>query len=125
MPEWQEPVLELTGGRGVDHVVEVGGVGTLQRSLAAVRVGGRVSLIGVLTGVDAVPFNSQPIVGRSICVQGIYVGSRADFDAMNRAMERHAIRPVIDRVFPFDQALDAYRHFAARAHVGKVVIGEA
>ena len=99
MPEWQEPVLELTGGR--------------------------VSLIGVLTGVDAVPFNSQPIVGRSICVQGIYVGSRADFDAMNRAMERHAIRPVIDRVFPFDQALDAYRHFAARAHVGKVVIGEA
>jgi len=118
-PDWQADVLSLTGGRGVDHVVEVGGAGTLPRSVEAARLGGQVHLIGVLTGGE---INPTPVLRRNITLRGIYVGSRQMFQAMNRAIALHRLRPVIDRVFPFDQARDAYRHLASQAHVGKVVI---
>jgi len=118
-PEWQDAVLELTSGRGADHVVEVGGAGTLSRSVAAVRIGGQVALIGVLTGGQIDP---SAIMRRNVTLRGIFVGSREMFEAMNRAISQHDLRPVIDKVFGFAQAQDAYRHLEAASHVGKVVI---
>ncbi len=118
-PEWHEQVMALTGNRGVDHVVEVGGAGTLARSVEAARVGGQVHLIGVLTGGE---INPTPILRRNTIVRGIYVGSRQMFQAMNAAIALHQIRPVIDRVFPFEQAREAYHYMKSQQHVGKVVI---
>jgi len=118
-PEWNEQVLALTGGRGVDHVVEVGGAGTLGRSVEATRLGGQVHLIGVLTGGE---INPTPILRRNILVRGIYVGSRQMFEAMNAAVSLHKIHPVIDRVFEFDEAREAYLYMKGQQHVGKVVI---
>ncbi|MCW3473774.1 zinc-dependent alcohol dehydrogenase family protein [Limobrevibacterium gyesilva] len=120
VPEWQEAVLAATEGRGADHVVEVGGAGTFARSLQAVRLGGKVSLIGVLTG--QAEMNPTPIMRRLINVQGIYVGSREMFEAMNRAIALHMLRPVIDRVFAFDDAKAAFRLMESAAHFGKIVI---
>ena len=120
VPEWDRRVRELADGLGVDHVVEVGGSGTLARSLRAVRTGGRISLIGVLTGAGEI--DPSPILRKSVAMQGIYVGSRATFEEMNRAIVTSAMRPVIDRVFPLDEAPAAYRHLASGAHFGKVVI---
>jgi NADPH:quinone reductase-like Zn-dependent oxidoreductase len=119
-PEWGDKVRELSGGRGVDHVVEVGGAGTLGQSLRAVRTGGHVALIGVLSGQGQV--NPLPILMKNVRVSGIYVGSRAMFEAMNRAIALHQLRPVVDRVFPFSQTIDAFRHLESGAHFGKVVI---
>ena len=119
-PEWQEAVRELTDGNGVDHVVEVGGAGTLQRSIDSVRLGGSVHLIGVLTG--AAELNPMGILAQGATVRGVFVGSREMFEAMNRAIAAHAMRPVIDRVFPFAEAKAALRHLEAQAHLGKVVI---
>jgi NADPH:quinone reductase-like Zn-dependent oxidoreductase len=118
-PDWQHEVLALTGGAGVDYVVEVGGAGTLPRSLEAARIGGQVGLIGVLTGGQIDP---TPVMRRNVTLRGIYVGSRGLFEAMNRAIALHGLRPVIDRVFAFNEARDAYRHLQSAAHVGKVVI---
>ena len=118
-PEWHEQVLALTNGRGVDHVVEVGGAGTLGRSVEAARIGGQVHLIGVLTGGE---INPTPVLRRNTVLRGIYVGSRQMFQAMNAAIALHGIRPVIDRVFEFDRARDAYYHLKGQTHVGKVVI---
>jgi len=84
-PKWEVPVRELTGGRGVDYVIEVGGAGTLAQSMKAVRAGGQVSLIGVLSGGTG-QVNPLPILMRNIRVQGIFVGSREMFEAMNRAI---------------------------------------
>ncbi len=119
-PEWHTEVMALTGGRGVDHVVEVGGAGTLQRSAEAVRIGGQVHLIGILTGGGEI--NPTPILRRNIILRGIYVGSRQMFAAMNQAVTQHRIRPVIDRVFPFAEAKAAYHYMTTQAHLGKVVI---
>jgi NADPH:quinone reductase-like Zn-dependent oxidoreductase len=121
VPDWDKRVRELTGGTGVDLIVEVGGAGTLTRSMRAVRTGGTIVLIGVLSGVAA-EFNPMPILMKSIRVQGIYVGSRSMFEAMNRAITYAGLRPVIDRVFEFEQAPDALRHLESGAHVGKIVI---
>jgi len=120
-PDWEKIVLELTGGRGADVVVEVGGAGTLEKSLNAVRYGGIVTLIGVLTGT-AGPIPTAAILRRHMRVQGIYVGSREMFDEMNRAIAQHGLKPHIDRTFGFDDARAAYEHLAAAAHTGKVVI---
>ena len=120
-PDWEKAVLELTGGRGADVVVEVGGAGTLEKSLNAVRYGGTVTLIGVLTGT-AGPIPTAAILRRHMRVQGIYVGSREMFDEMNRAIAQHGLKPHIDRTFGFDDARAAYEHLAAAAHTGKVVI---
>lgn len=120
-PDWEQAVRQLTSGRGVDHVIEVGGLGTLAKSLAAAKVSGRVSLIGVLSGGDGA-VNPLPALFNRITVQGIYVGSRAMFADMNRAVEINRLTPVIDRVFPFAEALDAYRYLKSGSHFGKVVI---
>jgi len=121
-PAWSEKVVELTDGRGVDCVVEIGGPGTLERSLKALAVGGHVSLIGSSLSPSGTMLDPLLLGGRGITLGSISVGSRADFEAMNRAIEMHRLRPVIDRTFPFAEALDAYRHFESRAHFGKVVI---
>jgi NADPH:quinone reductase-like Zn-dependent oxidoreductase len=120
-PDWDKVVRERTGGEGVDHVIEVGGAGTLSRSLRAVKLGGRVSLIGVLSGAAA-EVNILPVLMKNVRIQGIFVGSRAMFEAMNRAIALHQLHPVIDRVFPIEQTADAYRHMERGAHFGKVVI---
>jgi NADPH:quinone reductase-like Zn-dependent oxidoreductase len=118
-PDWHERVLALTGGKGADHVVEVGGAGTLPRSVEAARPGGQVHLIGVLTKGEIDP---TPILRRNILLRGIYVGSRQMFEAMNAAIALHRTRPVIDRVFGFGDAREAYHYMALGQHVGKVVI---
>jgi NADPH:quinone reductase-like Zn-dependent oxidoreductase len=118
--DWEKKVLELTAGIGVDHIVEVGGAGTLPRSLKAVRLGGTISLIGVLSGTGEV--NPIPILMKSVRVQGIFVGSREMFEAMNRAIALHRLKPVVDRVFSFEQAPDALRYMESGAHFGKIVI---
>jgi NADPH:quinone reductase-like Zn-dependent oxidoreductase len=121
IPDWDQKVVELTNGTGADHIIEVGGPGTLARSMNAVRVGGRISVIGLLTGGEGT-VNPMPILGKQIQVQGIFVGSREMFEALNRAMVLHQLRPVIDRVFSFDEAHAALRHLESGAHFGKVVI---
>ena len=118
-PEWQHGVLEATANRGVDLVVEVGGAGTLPRSIDSVRFGGKIALIGVLTSGE---INPTKLMRKSATLQGIYVGSRDMFLAMNRAIALQKMRPVIDRVFEFDQAHEAYRHLASASHFGKLVI---
>jgi NADPH:quinone reductase-like Zn-dependent oxidoreductase len=118
-PEWDQQVLDITDGRGVDAVVEVGGAGTLERSINAVRVAGTIALIGVLTGGE---INPVMVMRKSIRLQGIYVGSRRMFRDMNRAVELHALKPVIHQVYPFDQAQDAFRAMADAGHFGKLVV---
>lgn len=120
-PEWDRVVRELTLGIGVDHVVEVGGPGTLPLSLKAVRTGGVVSLIGVLSD-PAGAVNPVPILMKSITVRGIYVGSRSMFERMNRAIEAHHLRPVIDRTFSVHDIIPAFQHMESGAHFGKIVL---
>ncbi len=119
-PEWDKPVRAMTGGKGVDMIVEVGGAGTLPASLKAVRLGGYIALIGVLSGGGDV--NPVPILMKNIRVQGIFVGSRKMFENMNRAIETAGMHPIVDRVFGFDQATEALKHMESGAHFGKVVI---
>ena len=121
-PNWEEEVYRLTDSVGVDCVIEVGGAGTLAKSIKSVRYGGKIGLIGVLSGV-AGEINPQPILGKSIALQGIYVGSREMFEAMNRASAHHQLKPVIDRVFEFTEAKEAYQYMKSGSHFGKVVIG--
>jgi len=119
-PDWEERVRKITGG-GVDHVVEVGGSGTLMKSFRAVRMGGTVSVIGALSG-GAGDVSPLPILMKNIRVQGIFVGSREMFEAMNRAISNHRLKPVIDSTFPFTEAPAAMRYLESAAHLGKVVI---
>jgi NADPH:quinone reductase-like Zn-dependent oxidoreductase len=119
-PDWEKAALELTNGGGVDHLVELGGAGTLSRSFKACKIGGTISLIGVLSGGDGV--NPMPILMKHLRLQGIYVGSRQMFEDMNRAIELHKLKPVIDKVFEFDQAKEALKHMESGAHFGKIVI---
>ena len=120
-PEWDRKVRELTGGEGVDHIVEVGGAGTLSKSLRCIRTAGQVSLIGVLSGGSG-EVALFPVLMKNVRVQGIYVGSRAMFEAMNRAIALHKLHPVVDRVFPFEETAAAFRHMEQGAHFGKIVI---
>ncbi len=119
-PEWDKAVLELTGGLGVDHVVEIGGAGTLPRSINAVKTGGIVSLIGILSGAGQI--DPMTLLFKNARIQGILVGSREMFEGMNRAMAINQVHPVIDKVFPFNQAREAYRHLESGTHFGKVCI---
>jgi NADPH:quinone reductase-like Zn-dependent oxidoreductase len=120
-PDWDKEVMTLTAGRGADITVEVGGAGTLPRSFLATRLGGRIAVIGLLTGAGA-QVDPMPILRRNLRVQGLYVGNRQMFEAMNRAIEANGLKPVIDKVFPFAQAKDAYRHMKSQTHFGKIVI---
>ena len=120
-PEWDKRVLGLTEGEGVDHVIELGGGETLERSLKAVRVGGTVNVIGALSGARtelAITF----ILMKSVRLQGIFVGSREIFEAMNKAVAYHHLKPVIDRVFPFEKAPEAFALMRDRGHFGKIAI---
>jgi NADPH:quinone reductase-like Zn-dependent oxidoreductase len=120
-PKWGDAVRAFTGGRGVDVVVEVGGAGTFDQSVAALRYGGSMSLLGVLTGAGG-PINTYALFHRAIHVHGIYVGSVRMFEALNRALTATKIEPIIDRVFAFDEARAAYEHLASGRHFGKVVL---
>ncbi len=121
VPTWGEKVRELTGGRGVDRVVEVGGPGTLEQSLGATAMGGEVILIGfVAAGPADIPFSS--LYGSGASLRRNAVGSREDFEDLNRALDKHWLQPVVDRVVPFDKAREAWEHFDSRHHFGKVVI---
>jgi NADPH:quinone reductase-like Zn-dependent oxidoreductase len=119
VPDWDQAVLEHTGGRGVDIVVEVGGAGTLGKSVAASRLGGTVALIGVLTRGE---FNPMAVLRKSVRLQGVYVGNRRMFEDMNAAVSAHEMRPVIDQSFAFDDARAAYQTMAAASHFAKLVI---
>ena len=118
-PDWQARVLELTDGRGVDLTLETGGGGTLEKTIEATRVGGTISLIGVLTGGSIDP---SAVMRKSIRLQGVYVGNRRMFEDMNAAFSAARLRPVIDRVFEFDDARAAYHAMRAAGHFGKLVI---
>ncbi len=118
--DWERAVLDITGGRGVDLVLEVGGVGTFAKSNACTRVGGSIVIIGGLAPDQG--GGLAPLVARNVRATRISVGSRRMFEDMNRALEVANIRPVIDRVFEFDQALEAYRYLESQQHMGKVVI---
>jgi NADPH:quinone reductase-like Zn-dependent oxidoreductase len=120
-PDWGVKAKELTGGIGVDNVVEVGGAGTLQQSLRAVRFGGTISLIGNLAGTTTEVMLTQIFMAR-VRVNGLFVGHREGFEAMNRAIAHHRLRPVIDRVFPLESARAAFEHMAAGGHFGKIVV---
>ncbi len=120
-PGWDSEVFKLTNKRGVDHIVEVGGAGTLPRSLRAVRTAGYVYLIGVLSdpgkAVDVLP-----VLSKSIHLDGVFVGSRGMYTRMNAALEANHIKPVIDRVFPLTQYREAFAHLQSGRHFGKVVL---
>jgi NADPH:quinone reductase-like Zn-dependent oxidoreductase len=118
--DWDSVILELTRKKGVDHIVEVGGAGTLQRSMRAVKIAGHVAVIGVVAGKG--DFSVVPIFMKSLNLTGIFVGSRAMFEEMNTAIESAGLSPVIDRVFEFDAAPDALRFMKSGAHFGKIVV---
>ncbi|MBV8114808.1 MAG: NAD(P)-dependent alcohol dehydrogenase [Silvibacterium sp.] len=120
-PDWAAWVLEQTGGTGADLVVEVGGAGTLTQSLRAVRIGGAVAQVGVLSQATE-PFTIFPILYKQVRLKGIYVGSRADFEEMNRAIAFHSMQPVVDHVFPFGDFRKALRTMESASHFGKLVI---
>jgi NADPH:quinone reductase-like Zn-dependent oxidoreductase len=120
-PAWGDAVREASGGGGVDLAIEVGGAGTFDQSVKALRFGGDLGLIGVLTGTQGA-INTHAIVHKSLHVHGIYVGSQTMFERFTRALETTQLKPIIDRVFPFAATRDAYAHLASGAHVGKVVI---
>ena len=120
-PEWDKAVRGFTGGRGVDHVLEVGGASTLTRSFSAIRTSGKISIIGGVSGA-ATEFNPGLIFIKRANVQGISVGSMQTFEEMNAAIAANKIKPAIDRVFGFDEVQAAFRHMAAGAHFGKIVV---
>jgi NADPH:quinone reductase-like Zn-dependent oxidoreductase len=121
IPDWHTAVRKLTGGRGVDYVIEVGGAGTLQNSLKSVAVQGQISWVGVLAqGEPAISLAA--LRSAFATLQFVAVGSRAQFIAMNRAIEVNRLKPVIDRVFPFEEAVDAFRYYQAGKFFGKIVI---
>lgn len=120
-PEWYKPARELTAGRGFDHIVELGGEKTLPQSLRAIRPGGTISMIGVLSG-SALAAPLGHVVTRQVRLQGITVGHRDGFEMMLRAIEQHRLRPVIDRVFRFEELKEALAYLKSGAHFGKICI---
>jgi NADPH:quinone reductase-like Zn-dependent oxidoreductase len=119
-PDWDKEVFRLTDGTGVDHVVEVGGAGTLAKSVNAARIGGRICVIGVLSsgsGLDPIK-----VLMKSLCLQGILVGSRRMFEDMNRAVIANRLRPVIDKAFTLEQTREALEYLESGSHFGKIVV---
>jgi NADPH:quinone reductase-like Zn-dependent oxidoreductase len=120
-PNWEEQVLERTEGRGADHVIEVGGPGTLPQSISACRIGGHIELIGVLTGF-AGPVPTVALMTRQVRLQGVTVGNRQQQIEMIRALDANDVKPVIDRTFPLQDLAEAFRYEASGAHFGKICI---
>lgn len=120
-PGWAQWVLEQTNGQGADVIVEVGGAGTFSQSLAAIRIGGTIAQIGVLTQ-SAEPLQIPLILHKQVHLQGIYVGSRTQFEDMNRALEQNRIQPVIDNIYAFHDLPAALRHMQSATHFGKIVV---
>ena len=120
-PEWQDRVRELTGGRGVDHVLEVGGKDTLGRSLASLRYGGQLHMIGGVSGFSTeLPLG--PMAQNNVRLRRIFVGPVTMFEAMNRALSLHRVRPIVDRTFRFDEARAALEHMQKASHFGKLAL---
>jgi NADPH:quinone reductase-like Zn-dependent oxidoreductase len=120
-PNWEDEALKLTNGKGVDYVVDVGGSDTLPRSLKAIRTYGTVSVIGVLSGGTST-VSPVPILQKSARIQGIYVGSRAMFERMIRAIEVRGIQPVVDQTFAWTDFKDALRYMESQQHFGKICL---
>lgn len=120
-PEWEKQIRKLTSGELADHIIETGGAGTLEKSIRSVRPGGFIGLIGVLAGGQK-DLDLTPVFMRNIRVQGILVGHRESFEAMNRAIDLHGLKPIIDRVFSFQESTEALRYLASAKHFGKIVI---
>jgi NADPH:quinone reductase-like Zn-dependent oxidoreductase len=120
-PDWGQEVLKLTNGTGVDNVIEVGGVGTLAKSFEAVGWHGQVSLIGVLAGSEG-QYLPHPLMFKYARLQGIFVGNRDMFENMNKAIETNQIKPVIDKVFDFEETPAAFEYQLSGQHFGKIVI---
>ncbi len=120
-PNWEGQVLQITQGKGVDNVLEVGGAGTFEKSVASTKVNGTVSMIGILTGLES-PTMSLMTIFNLLRIQGIYVGSTDMLRDLLVVMAKHQIHPNIDKIFPFSEAKQAYQHLAAAKHFGKVVI---
>jgi NADPH:quinone reductase-like Zn-dependent oxidoreductase len=121
-PEWSAKVLELTGGLGVDYVIEVGGPGTIQQSISSVRIGGEVALIGMVAGFQGKGVDPLTVLMKGATMRGVLVGNREMFREMLEAIAINKLKPVIDKVFPFEQALDAFRYLESAQHFGKIVI---
>ena len=120
-PDWDKRVLELTGGAGANHIIEVGGADTLGKALNAVRTGGVISVIGILGGATT-PVDVRSILMKSVRLQGIFVGPREIFETMNQAIALHKMRPVIGRVFGFEDSPKAFSYLQSGQHFGKIVI---
>ena len=120
-PDWEKLIPGLTDGRGVDHIIETGGVRTIEHSLRAVGADGQIASIGVMRGAD-LKIDPVPLGSAYASIRRIFVGSRASFEAMNRAIRLHRIRPVIDHVRPFDDTVEALHAFKAQNHFGKIVL---
>ncbi|MBA4186257.1 MAG: NAD(P)-dependent alcohol dehydrogenase, partial [Acidobacteria bacterium] len=118
--DWDKAVLDLTSKNGVDYVVEVGGAGTLQRSVNAVKMGGQVAVIGVLAGKG--DFNPTAVLMKAVKLHGIFVGSRQMFEQMNLMICQHTLKPVIDKVYEFGEVKDALKHMESGSHFGKIVV---
>lgn len=120
-PGWSGPVRAATQGRGADFIMEVGGGGTIQESMKAIKIGGHIAIIGVVAGAGD-PFNPAALIGNSAKLQGLSVGSRDMFEAMGRMIDLRKISPVVDKVFPFTEAKAAFAAMAAGEHFGKIVL---
>ncbi|MEW6518641.1 MAG: NAD(P)-dependent alcohol dehydrogenase [Thermodesulfobacteriota bacterium] len=120
-PNWADQVLDRTGGRGVDHVIEVGGPDTLPQSISACRIGGHIAFIGVLTGFSG-PIPTVVLLTRQVRLQGLQVGNRRQQIEMIRALDANDMKPVIDKTFPLQELIEAFRYEASGAHFGKICI---
>jgi NADPH:quinone reductase-like Zn-dependent oxidoreductase len=120
-PDWDKQAKALTSGVGVDHIIEVGGAGTFARSLRAIKIGGHIGLIGNLSG-NSTEVNLVQILMQNVRIQGVLVGSRDTFEAMNRLIALYEMHPVVDRVFAFEEAPRAFEYMASGSHFGKICI---
>jgi NADPH:quinone reductase-like Zn-dependent oxidoreductase len=120
-PDWSGPVREASAGVGADLIIEVGGGGTIEQSMRAIRIGGHVAIVGVVAGMGG-GFNTAALIGNSATLQGLTVGSRDMFEAMCRAMALHGISPVVDKVFPWTEAKAAFGAMQGGEHFGKIVL---
>jgi len=120
-PQWEREVKKVWS-QGADHIIELGGAQTLEQSIRATRIGGHISLIGVLSGANTKEIPLPLILMRNICIQGVTVGSRNGFARMNSFISKHKINPVIDRTFGFDEAVEAFHYLEQGQHFGKVCV---